>query len=38
MYEVGVFPSIKKGDIVGHSAIDVFSLMSTIDIIDVMIS
>jgi hypothetical protein len=30
VYEVGVFPSMKKGDIVGHIFIDyVFSLMET---------
>jgi hypothetical protein len=28
MYEVGVFPSMTKGEIVGHIVIDVLSLMS----------
>jgi hypothetical protein len=28
VYEVGVFPSMKKGEIVGHSVINVLSLMS----------
>jgi hypothetical protein len=27
VYEVGVFPSMTKGDIVGNSVINVFSLM-----------
>jgi hypothetical protein len=31
MYEVRVFPSMTKGGIVGHTVIDVFSLMSTAD-------
>jgi hypothetical protein len=30
VYEVGVFPSMKKGDIVGHIVIHVFSLMSIV--------
>jgi hypothetical protein len=38
VYEVGVLPSMTKGEIVGHSVIDVLSLMSTVDVIDVMIS
>jgi hypothetical protein len=38
VYEVCELPSMTKGEIVGHSVIDVFSLMSTVDIIDVMIS
>jgi hypothetical protein len=29
MYEVSVFPSMTKGEIVGHIFIDVLSLMST---------
>jgi hypothetical protein len=29
VYEVSVFPSMKKGEIVGHIVIDVLSLMST---------
>jgi hypothetical protein len=28
VYEVGVLPSMTKGDIVGHSVINVLSLMS----------
>jgi hypothetical protein len=39
LYEVGVFPSMTKGEIVGHIVIDVLSLMSTFeDHCDVMMS
>jgi hypothetical protein len=31
MYEVRMFPSMTKGEIVGHIVIDVLSLMSTTD-------
>jgi hypothetical protein len=37
VYKFGLFPSMTKGEIVGHSVI-VLSLMSTDDVIDVMIS
>ena len=30
MYEVSVFPSMTKGEIVGHNVIHVLSLMSTV--------
>jgi hypothetical protein len=30
VYEVSVFPSMTKGDVVGHIVIDMLSLMSTI--------
>jgi len=32
VYEVRVFPSMKKGDIVGHTINDVLSLMSIVDV------
>jgi hypothetical protein len=38
VYKVGLLPSMTKGEIVGHSFIDVLSLLSTDDVIDVMIS
>jgi hypothetical protein len=30
VYEVSVFPSMRKGEIIGHIFIDILSLMSTI--------
>jgi hypothetical protein len=33
VYEVSVFPSMTKGEIVGHIVIDMLSLMSTVDVI-----
>jgi hypothetical protein len=33
VYEVGVLPSMTKGDIVGHIVIDMLSLMSIVNVI-----
>jgi hypothetical protein len=33
VYEVSVFPSMTKGEIVGHIVIDVLSLMTKNDVI-----
>jgi hypothetical protein len=33
VYEVSVFPSMTKGEIVGHIVIDMLSLMSKVDVI-----